>query len=475
MNALWQLSGADGSGKTTILRRVAEQLPSEKLVPILVSAPAGQIDSAPIALLETARQLKSNGLLNGEMSIISDPAIRWREKMAAITKVVEKNHQDVVILCDEPTNWYPFQESLVADTPGDCARSLAEWMVKDAPCRRVVAGWSSNDRPAGRTWAPRLNDGRELLVPDMNWEVLWEFAAQLRDSLTEPVPNRSALEMKLLVALSALASSDEVARLSTSEATANVMLAQVFDQFEQGPDFSDLGKTLARLALARTDLDEIVLDEFTSGLEPLTKSLIERCLFDWNSGRGELHPLVRHEVLTRASEPRRGATNLSWRLSETDRIKVHDRLKSEYCSEDSASPRDGLESLHHELLGTPTRLRDTDVRLQFVEQLDEIGRTLSHFHHEHRRAAELFRLAVRLAPEHAYSHHYLAFNLDWLAEEARDVEDHYKRAIQLQPTHPWWWSRWISYLATRGRFHEAKLNWRQAVDALSISEDGSPD
>src|SRR5271167_213527 len=64
-NALWQLIGADGSGKTTILRRVAEQLPSEKLVPILVSAPAGQIDSAPIALLETARQLKSNGLLNG--------------------------------------------------------------------------------------------------------------------------------------------------------------------------------------------------------------------------------------------------------------------------------------------------------------------------------------------------------------------------------------------------------------------------
>ena len=44
-NALWQLSGAVGSGKTTILRRVAEQLPSEGLVPIYVSAPAGEIDS----------------------------------------------------------------------------------------------------------------------------------------------------------------------------------------------------------------------------------------------------------------------------------------------------------------------------------------------------------------------------------------------------------------------------------------------
>ena len=37
-NALWQLSGAVGSGKTTILRRVAEQLSSKGLVPIYVSA-----------------------------------------------------------------------------------------------------------------------------------------------------------------------------------------------------------------------------------------------------------------------------------------------------------------------------------------------------------------------------------------------------------------------------------------------------
>src|ERR1700677_4628001 len=73
-NALWQLSGAVGSGKTTVLRRVAELLPYENLTPIFVSAPSGEIDSAALALLETAEQLKSKGLLNGEMSIISDPA-----------------------------------------------------------------------------------------------------------------------------------------------------------------------------------------------------------------------------------------------------------------------------------------------------------------------------------------------------------------------------------------------------------------
>ena len=33
--------------------------------------------------------------------------------------------------------------------------------------------------------------------------------------------------------------------------------------------------------------------------------------------------------------------------------------------------------------------------------------------------SNVFRLAVQLDPEHAYAHHYLAYNLDWLAEETR--------------------------------------------------------
>ena len=76
----------------------------------------------------------------------------------------------------------------------------------------------------------------------------------------------------------------------------------------------------------------------------------------------------------------------------------------------------------------------------------------------------MFRLAVQLEPEHAYAHHYLAYNLDWLAEETEDLEFHYREAIRLQPTHPWYWSRWISYLATRGRYREAKITWHEALD-----------
>ena len=377
-SALWGLTGAVGSGKTTVLRRVFEQLSSDHLVPVIVSAPADQIDSAPIALLETATQLNSRGMLKREMGVISDPAARWPDKVTAITNAMDRNRDDLVILCDEPTGWYHFEESLVDGSPAYWARILAERMVSGTQCRRIVAGWFPNLQPAGRISAPRLSDGREFLATDSTWDGLGQFAAQLHDSLDEPVPDCSAWEMKLCVALSVLLSTDEGKRCATSEA--EVVLAQVFDQVERRPDFGDLAAALARLTLARTDLDRTVLDQLTSGLEPLQKSLVERCFLDWNGAHASLHPQVRHQVLARAHEALRGRTNLPWKLPQRERNAVHDLLKGTYSNSDTASPRDRLESLHHELLGPSSSLLDSDARIQFVEQLEEIGHTLSRSH-----------------------------------------------------------------------------------------------
>ena len=50
-----------------------------------------------------------------------------------------------------------------------------------------------------------------------------------------------------------------------------------------------------------------------------------------------------------------------------------------------------------------------------------------------------------------YAHHYRAFNLDWIAEDQPTIESEYQRAIELNPRHPWWHSRWINYLITVGK------------------------
>src|SRR5208282_2341247 len=71
--ALLNLTGAVGSGKTRVLRRVVEELHREKRwIPVLVTAPNRENDSGPIALLETAGQLRASELLNGEVAILSD-------------------------------------------------------------------------------------------------------------------------------------------------------------------------------------------------------------------------------------------------------------------------------------------------------------------------------------------------------------------------------------------------------------------
>ena len=59
--SLLNLTGAVGSGKTSVLRRVVEEVHREKRwIPVLVTAPNKEYDSGPIALLETAGQLRSS-------------------------------------------------------------------------------------------------------------------------------------------------------------------------------------------------------------------------------------------------------------------------------------------------------------------------------------------------------------------------------------------------------------------------------
>ena len=164
--AILNLTGAVGSGKTSILRRVVEELHREKRwIPVLVTAPNRENDSGPIALLETAGQLRASELLNGEVAILSDPRRCWADKMAAITEVVNKHCEDVVFLCDEPALWYQGEESLLEDTPQFSARLFAEWVESGTRCRRIITGRIPCDaKPAGRIATPSLDDGREMLA-----------------------------------------------------------------------------------------------------------------------------------------------------------------------------------------------------------------------------------------------------------------------------------------------------------------------
>lgn len=474
-NGLINLTGAVGSGKTNILRRVAEQLEVNEsgLIPIAITAPSGEVDTPAIALAEIADQLHERGLANGDLDAVRDPHAGWNDKRGVVEAAITRHNSDLVLLCDEPSRWYRFGASLVDDTPDHATREFAEWLTRDIGCRRIVTGGLSgmSSTPLW-TGAPRVEDGRAILEEETEWGVLEEHVERLKSLLAEPLPFRSVWEMKLLIALSRFKPAEEVAAIAGSQVSAEVLLRDVLDLAEVNA--TEICRTLARLSLARTSIDRSTFDAMSLALGEFDRALIADAFFDWVDARPIMHPQVRHEIIMRIRDPRRWETNHVWKLSSSDRIPAHQRLVREYASNGNGCLRNALESLHHDLLGGTT-YATSDSRLAFVEQLHEIGRTLSYVHRDHQRAASLFRFALEFDKDNAYSHHYLAFNLDWLAEHTSDVEYHYQEAIRLQSTHPWWWSRWISYLATRGRVRGARQAWREAVDALSISEDGSPD
>ncbi len=201
-SAVWNLAGTVGTGKTSVLRLVRQMLATD-LVPLMVTAPGDEVDAAPIALLEMAGQLKTANLLNGEMATIDDPSRAWADKFDAVTNVVEKNWERVVILCDEPTRWYHQHKSLLGDTPDAIARKLAEWISEQTRCRRVISGWiPGNVSALHRTFAPRSwMTVAQLSLPTRSSGVRpLDWPRRCSVTLPAPVPERSPWEMKLCVA-----------------------------------------------------------------------------------------------------------------------------------------------------------------------------------------------------------------------------------------------------------------------------------
>lgn len=469
-HALFNLVGEVGVGKSTVLGLIAARLRSRGLIPLRISVPQREADSAAMVMLEASQQLKAAQLANGDLAALSDPRTCWSRKMGVFARSLEANADKLVVLCDEPARWHGSDDTRPDDLPVTCAKEIAGWVIHEARLRRIVTDRLPDGAPTTqRVSAPRLDDGIEALSDAVDWDRLRPVAEKLREGLPQPLKQRTIWEMKLWVGLAAVDSVEQ----ARATAHARELLSLLLDRCESRTDLEGLCRLLAVLALARTEISAAVLADLAADLPPLARALVSTVFCHVEQDRVSLHPLVRLEVFRR-SRDRRKRDACHWQLPDSLHRKAHERLAREYEAANADRPRDAMESLHHAILGG-AEASVAGSRVQFAEQLHAIGRTLSYIHREHRRAAELFRLSLEFAPDQAYGHHYLAFNLDWLAEEQDQVERHYRRAIELQPTHPWWWSRWISYLATRGRFREAHSAWNEANDWLSIDEGNTPD
>lgn len=481
-SAIINLAGAVGSGKTSVLRLAEGMFRQRGLVPVFLSASSADAETSAIVLAEAGDCLARAGSLNGTAEILRDPNRRWLEKFDAVTAVIDNEPDRFAILCDEPAHWFRQSASEIDDTPDHHARLVSDWIFKLAQCRRVISGSVSTTSFPNlkQTRAPRIPSGGGLLHDNALWGYAADLASGIVNLIRRPIEYRSVMEIRLLVAWAWLFGPDRAARQCVREFSVTSLLEELLNSLEASAQSNNrhraVCQAMARLALSRVDLPGSISSLLMSDLSPLEGDIVRGCFCEEWPDAISLHPLVAYEVTSRARDRKREGTNQVWRLASAERSTVHTHLFN-LANQTLAgkSFRTDLEALHHGVLSDQIQDIAGDSRLHFVEQLHEIGRELSYVFRQHKQAADVFRLALSLDMNNAYSHHYLAFNLDWIAESEDEVETHYKKAIELQPEHPWWWSRWISYLATRGRFKVAGKQWRDALDALSVTEDATPD
>ena len=468
-DAIWHIRGRATGGKSTALKLLAERLSESGLCPIVVAPPTRVLDAGPLAVTEASVGLKSRGLLNGQLEQIWNPEVRWREKVSTVLGWVTRHADCVVLLCDEPGEWSSKQSHDVYFR--DHADEVALAMVATAPCRRVVSG----ALPVG----VRARHSRHLAIAsepnrwlhdEHEWGPLTGAATAIAELLGDDLKLRSPLEIRLLVALGALWTLDEIASwwmTQPSRRDISQALANILERPDNGYEKRFLREAWKRLAQARRPVTSDLVDAVVRAAPTkLAGAILHRCLLYPDNGAFRLHWSLRLDA-----QEHRG-----W-WGDNGPFAVHAELARYYKrrferrqqANDPNALLDEMEAYHHASLSGDAGLLD-ELRPYFADQLDALGRTLSRDFRRYREAAAVFERAVRWEPDDDYAHHYLAFNLDVLAERAADVERHYRQAIELRADHLWWHSRWVSYLITRGRIRDARRAWNDALDTLGLPD-----
>jgi tetratricopeptide (TPR) repeat protein len=310
----------------------------------------------------------------------------------------------------------------------------------------------------------------EWLRTPTNWGTLADAAKYVARRSTDELSRYSPLQLRFMVALQALDAAPWTA--SPADLSRRALSRSVADAFAADAEHAALRTLWTKLALVRLPFSPQLLARLGEpNLGQRARDLLHHCLLYGRDGN-----LVLHETL------RRDALERGW-LDHGALRNAHGVIASAYAETFANEPRflDQLEAYHHATEAADDSLL-SKLSPMFVEQLDALGRARSlaarRERNEQRRralydaAVETFRSSVRWDDTNAYAHHYLAFNLDVQGKGTTDIEQHYPRAIELEPRTAWWHSRWICYLITRGQARRAERAWDDALDALGLPQPG---
>lgn len=483
-----QISGENRVKRQMFLRELQTQLSAAGIAPILVTPPTRSLDTGCAALLQIGIGLHKAGLINGEFATIEEPSVSWDNKFHLIKQRVDAQSNQVALLYDEPDAWRLPEGDFARDAAYNNRHTtdIAEWIKSEAPCRRVetISRWSSDSGDEFHTsgWP------EQLLQVDFG---PFSFvAADLKQCL--PGWSRATLsDQRLLVALAVITSTEEIISRQDSRLENEPLAGRLLTAIANDSRWSQFMVVLRTLSIVREslfpELIGLLFKRSTSfGSDPQITytafKLLEFVLLTRKDSLIFLHPQLQTSVLYELNTQRDasivahslafdayserifpgqtwwGDTYLPYRLFDFEfwQSKPVSRSQSEF------------EAFYHAancgeaLSRDPVRPR---VRHYFPDQLLIRAQALSD-QSKQIEAASVFREVASLDDKNDFAHHYWALNLDRAAGDKRVVEHEYLRAIELNPTHPWRWSRSINFLITVGRLAEAREQWQRALTML---------
>jgi tetratricopeptide (TPR) repeat protein len=468
-DAVWQVGGRQTSGKTSCLHEIADRLSDTNLVPVFLSPPSRQRDSGPAALIDLGVGLRAAESLNGELQDWVESRAPWAERIAGVQTWLVDRAESLVLLCDEPLSW----EAGTDETGffSGRAEDAARLFVEQTTCRRVVAG-SLPQNVVARDRV-RLTAG----VPDLQWlrdgdewGALADVAGELADRAAQ-LGSFTALEIRLLIAEAVLFGLDAVDAM-LEEPVERRRIAQEFaSKCSERTELRPLWSAWLFLSELRRPFEERLLGVVGSNDIPEKQSEVLRHCLLFGNGTLRLHNVLR----TEARKWRREHRDEEHELPAIARRLFgyyHDEFESRSAADDPSALVSSVEAFHFASISGESQLIE-QATPYFTEQLDALGWSLSYIHRRFNEAADVFRAALDWDETDDYAHHYLAFNLDRVARDPREIEEHYLRALEINPNRVWWHSRLITFLVHRGRMGDAHVRWDDAQVALGVdSRDG---
>ncbi len=459
--ALSQITDGSGVSKGALLERIPQALQKAGLLPLVISPPRHSPDTAPAVLVEVGVGLKRHGVINGDLMSLKDPSTPWNQKLDRVGRWVESAKKRIVLICDEPLNWPSgeMEDTLFRDHSIEVVKFLL-W----GSFRRVILGDVPPLLRPLDAYGYRVTDPIREFVSQVEGLSIKPEAKWLAEELIRKGSTVTPLQFRLLISIAALDRSWlDIDWFERPPASID-LVDTIAHMMEKKQDLAGVRKLWATLSLVRRPFSKDLLTDLGFDLiSPLAREVFEICLLTTAPEGYELPGVLKLDE-RRFRPDRRG-------LWQGDHVRLADYYTRVFqkleSNEDAGYMLLEMEAFHHATSSADSNLLN---RLSpfFVDQLDAYGRAVS-LAGNRGLAVKIFEKAVCWDPNDDYAHHYWAYNLDYDGIKPVEVEEHYQRAIDLKSSRPLWWSRWITFLITRGRAAEARAAWGRAVEALKLT------